>query len=514
LTPLLAPTAEQELDLLRSRLEEAEETLLAIRTGQVDALVVHGKQGEQVFTLRGAEEPYRVIVEQMHEGALTVGRDGIVLYSNQRFAELVGAPLEQVVGAYLGSFIDANERAAVDAALSEVGAAGMRREVSLVRRDGRAVPAMLSVRLMAVDGVAGLCAIVTDLTERKRAEEMAIAERFTRSIVDQLTDPLIVCDHGGIITHLNEAARRLATGAPIGRPLGEPFPLMRGETSGGAEPQPAASFVVAAALAGTPVHNFEASLASQEAGATFLLSAGPLLDSRGQIVGCIIALTDITLRKRTEEQHRILLAELNHRVKNNLAIVRSVASQTLSRSTTLEGFQRAFDGRLSALAVAHNILTRTGWQQADVAELVQQVMSPYFTPGADRIAMDGPAVRVPPQFVLPLAIVFHELATNAAKYGALSVQGGRVRIVWEVEITREGVWIKLRWAETGGPTVTPPSREGFGSTLIRRTVTYELDGEAQLDYARTGVTCAIAFPLRHNSTELLEEAVRTASPAL
>lgn len=500
-----------EVELLRNRLEEVEETLQAIRTGQVDALVVRGAEGDQVFTLRGAEEPYRLIVEQMHEGALTVARDGTVLYSNRRFAELLGLPLEQVVGALFHAFVVPQERPGVQAMISEVGPAGGRREVSLLRHDGQNIPAMVSFRPMAVDGLSGLSVIVTDLTERKRAEEMAIAERFTRSIIDQLTDPLIVCDSAGRITHLNEAAQRLAVVAPIGRPLGEPFPLVGSDASPGAAQTP--HVVVEAALAGTPVSNFEVSLTSQEgAGTHFLLSAGPLLDSRGHTIGCIIALTDITVRKRTEEQHRLLLAELNHRVKNNLAIVRSVASQTLSNSNSLEGFQKAFDGRLSALAVAHNILTQTGWQQADLGELIHQVMAPYLTPGADRVVADGQPVRIPPQFVLPLAIVFHELATNAAKYGALSLQGGRVGIDWEVNIQADGVCVEMHWREADGPRVKPPTREGFGSTVIRRTVAYELDGSAQLEYAAAGLRCDIAFPLRRNSTELLEEAVRTAQP--
>jgi two-component sensor histidine kinase len=257
------------------------------------------------------------------------------------------------------------------------------------------------------------------------------------------------------------------------------------------------------------------SLAGDEPNGThFLLSAGPFLDSRGQTVGCIIALTDITLRKRAEEQHRILLAELNHRVKNNLAIVRSVAAQTISNSVSLDGFQKAFDGRLSALSVAHNILTQTGWQQADLTELIQQVLSPYLSPGQDRILADGLAVRVPPQFVLPLAIVFHELATNAAKYGALSVNEGYVRISWDTEIGREGPRVKLVWREAKGPRVSTPTREGFGSTLIRRTIAYELDGEARLDFRPEGLACTIDFPLRRNSTELLEEAARSANPPI
>lgn len=506
----------EEFEALRARLEETEETLFAIRTGQVDALVVHGKSGEQVFTLRGAEEPYRILVERMQEGALTIGRDGTILYSNKGFAELLGVGMERVVGARLSDFVEADDAASLDETLLHVGPGGARREVSLARADGRRLPALVSLSPMPIDGVEGLSAIVTDISESKRAEEMAVAERFTRSIVEQLTEAVIVCDGSGRITNVSGAAQRLAAVQPIGRRLDEAFPIAADHSGASSELRggSAADAIIAAVMRGRPVHSVEVSLATDEGhGAHFLLSAGPFLDGRGQMVGCIVALTDITPRKRAEEQHRILLAELNHRVKNNLAIVRSVASQTISRSASLDTFQKAFDGRLSALAVAHNILTQTGWQQADLTELVQQVMSPYRGAGEDRVTISGPAIPVPPQFVLPLALVFHELATNAAKYGALSVTAGRVDIGWRSERKAEGTEIRLVWREVGGPAVSLPTREGFGSTLIRRTIAYELEGEAELEYAAQGVVCTITFLLRRNSTRVLEEAVRSASPA-
>jgi two-component sensor histidine kinase len=370
---------------------------------------------------------------------------------------------------------------------------------------------------MAVDGVPSLSAIVTDMTERKRAEETAMAERFTRSIVDQLTDPVVVCDQHGRISNVSAAAKRLAVVPPVGCLLGEAFPIVADD---GGAPESArravADAVVAAAMSGRPVHSLEVLLATGAAdGAHFLLSAGPFLDSRGQTVGCIVALTDITPRRRAEEQHRVLLAELNHRVKNNLAIVRSVATQTMSSSSggSLATFQKAFDGRLSALALAHDILTQTGWQHADLETLIEQVISPYRTGGSqDRIDVRGPALQVPPQFVLPLAIVFHELATNAAKYGALSVSAGRVTIAWKSNARGEEPDIALIWRETQGPEVHTPTRDGFGSTLIRRTMAYELDGEALLEYCRDGLVCTIRFPLRRNSTGILGEAVRAAGP--
>ncbi|MBP2231225.1 PAS domain S-box-containing protein [Azospirillum agricola] len=201
---------------------------------------------------------------------------------------------------------------------------------------------------------------------------------------------------------------------------------------------------------------------------------------------------DVTGRKKAEERQLLLLEELNHRVKNTLAIVQSIASQTLRLVTTPAAFTESFQARLHALAQAHDLLTRQQWQGALLDELLTLTLGPYR--GADRVLIEGPPVMLSTGVAVSLHLAFHELATNAAKYGALSVQGGTVEVFWSV-VERAGMALELVWRERGGPPVVPPSRRGFGSRLIERGLPYELDGKVSLDFDLAGVRCALVIPL-------------------
>jgi PAS domain S-box-containing protein len=498
---------QRELAALKSRLEDAEQTLEAIRMGEVDALVVHGPNGDQVYTLKGAQEPYRLLVERMQEGALTVAPDGTVLYSNRRFADLLGVQLESLVGTQLSLHFHAKDGPEFQHMLELAAGGPVRREVSFVRQDRSLFPALVSVNALPIDGISGLSVIVTDITDHKRAQEIEAAERFTRSILEQLTDPVIVCDRDGCVTNLSRAAEQLAAARPIGLKFGEAFTLRDGQNgpAGSAGSRDLAEEIVKQAVAGKTVQGAEVRLAGAvNGGQHFLLSAGPLLSHEQRAIGCIVTLTDITPRKRFEEQQRILLAELNHRVKNNLAVVYSIAMQTVRNSSDLASFSGAFEGRLNALSLAHNVLTQTGWQRADLKALMEQVLAPYRIADDTRaVRIDGPAVSIPPQFVLPLSLVFHELATNSAKYGALSTNSGELTVAWVLDGGAADAVLTLSWAERNGPKVVHPERAGFGTTLINYTIGYELDGEVDLDYRQDGLVCTLKFPLRRAEAPVL-----------
>src|SRR5215475_2170854 len=288
---------QRELVLLRSRLQEAEETLQAIRTGLVDALVVRGPEGDKVYTLKGAEEPYRLLVERMGEGAATLSSDGEILYSNGRFAELLGVHLEHVTGRRLSDFIAEGQAPDLRVLGRDAAATAFRGEVALRRPDGTEFPVLLSIGVLPVEDVVVFSAIVTDLTEHKHAEEAAAAERFTRSILDQLVDAVVVCDTSGRILHANRAASELMASDPIGCLLAEVLPL---QADGAGKPDDrhldgAVSSAIAQALAGQSTHAVEVRLMEAERqGDCFLFSADPLLSARGECVGSVIALTNIT----------------------------------------------------------------------------------------------------------------------------------------------------------------------------------------------------------------------------
>jgi len=198
--------------------------------------------------------------------------------------------------------------------------------------------------------------------------------------------------------------------------------------------------------------------------------------------------SDVTDRVLAERQQKLLVDELNHRVKNTLATVQAIAAQTLRTTSDIETFREAFESRLMALSATHDLLTATSWRSARLRDVLGVEFRPY---GAARYHMAGPDVALAPAEALALGLLFHELATNAAKYGALSCAAGRVDISWQAE----GGVLDLVWRESGGPVVTPPTRRGFGSRLIERSLQGALRGKASLEFAPEGLVCRILLPL-------------------
>ncbi len=210
---------------------------------------------------------------------------------------------------------------------------------------------------------------------------------------------------------------------------------------------------------------------------------------------------DITERKLWEERQRLLINELNHRVKNTLATVQSIAAQTF-RDVHEDSRPKlkAFEERLFALARAHDVLTRENWEGAELREIIMQVLEPYRRLAGERFEIRGPHLRLYPSMALALAMALHELATNASKYGALSVPRGRVSIRWTLT-TGNLPNLSLRWQENHGPSVLPPTRRGFGTKLIERSLASDLGGHVRLNYDPSGVICGIEAPLREHQSE-------------
>ncbi|MDQ4135944.1 MAG: PAS domain-containing protein [Pseudomonadota bacterium] len=199
---------------------------------------------------------------------------------------------------------------------------------------------------------------------------------------------------------------------------------------------------------------------------------------------------DITARKRAEEHQRLLINELNHRVKNTLATVQSVASQSLRGARSPEEARAALESRLLALSRAHDVLTRENWESAGLKEIVTQAMLPFTSTRAGRVHTSGPDVRLPPRTALAIAMALQELATNAVKYGALSREAGNVEIRWTAT-TSEERRLHLTWEERGGPPVTPPKRRGFGTRLIERSLAQDLNGRVVIAFEPTGLICTV-----------------------
>ncbi len=226
-------------------------------------------------------------------------------------------------------------------------------------------------------------------------------------------------------------------------------------------------------------------------------------DRDGTPTGLAGVSLNITDRKKAEERQLLLLEELNHRVKNTLAMVQSIAKQTLRAAPSVEAFPDAFQSRLRALAQAHDLLTRRQWQGASLSEIAALTLEPHVHAG--RVRVGGPPVNLTTGVAVSLHLAFHELATNAAKYGALSAENGRVELDWEIakpaqppvragKDSHTGALV-LRWRESGGPPVVTPTRRGFGSRLIERGLAHELEGDVALAFDPAGVRCRLVIPL-------------------
>ncbi|HEY8381118.1 MAG TPA: HWE histidine kinase domain-containing protein [Microvirga sp.] len=253
-----------------------------------------------------------------------------------------------------------------------------------------------------------------------------------------------------------------------------------------------------AALRGEREYDVEYRLVREDGTETWLNSRGRVFfNVEGKAVHMLGIVFDITARKKAEEQQRLLLDELNHRVKNTLATVQSIASQTLRTAADPAEFRTAFEGRLLALSKTHDLLTRNAWRDADLRAIADQELRPYGRDGDDRVTVSGPQLRLPARMAINLGLVLHELATNAAKYGALSVPQGRLALTWRLEPGACGKTdLHLSWREFDGPKVAPPNRKGFGSRLIQRSLEGELNGRAALDFPPTGARCEIVIPFQ------------------
>ncbi|MBC1182047.1 PAS domain-containing protein [Brevundimonas sp. WCHBH090558] len=223
----------------------------------------------------------------------------------------------------------------------------------------------------------------------------------------------------------------------------------------------------------------------------------PIRDDAGAVVGIFVQGHDITENVLAAQRQKLMIDELNHRVKNTLATVQSIAIQTARSNTDPASFAETFQSRIMALSHTHNLLTQSHWEGADLRAILEHETEAY---GPTRISLNGPPVSLEPAVVLSLGMIFHELATNAAKYGALYTPDGRILIDWGLADQRDRK-LKLSWREIGGPKVTTPERRGFGSRLIERNIRHDLAGEIDLVYAADGLIAELTVPLDRTAAQ-------------
>ncbi len=327
-----------------------------------------------------------------------------------------------------------------------------------------------------------------ELTEQAEQANAALreSERRFREMIDALPAAIYTTDAQGRLTHFNPAAIEFSGRTPV---LGEDEWCVTAKLFlADGTPLPHDQSPLAIAIKeGRSIRGTEA-ISERPDGTQVWGALHPtaLRNSAGEIVGCINMVVDITELKRNKEHTTLLLAEVNHRSMNLLAVVRAVALQTAKHSDPAT-FVTRLSERIASLAASQNLLVKNQWRGIEVAKLVEAQLDHFKDLIGTRVLLDGPSVRLTAAAAQGIGMALHELATNASKYGALSNSEGRVRISWQVSAVEKPTF-SMAWLEQGGPNVTPPTRNGFGQTVIGRMVEAAVDGTAVIEYREPGVS--------------------------
>lgn len=364
-------------------------------------------------------------------------------------------------------------------------------ETEVKSRDGRWFIIRLRPYRTVDDRTSGVVLTFVDITSRRDMEEqLRESQRRYQTLFDSIDEGFTIIDmifEDGRPTdyrfvQVNNAFER-QTGLPdvIGRTVRE---LVPGHEEHWFE------IYGRVATTGAP-ERFEAP--AEALGRHYDVYAFPFGDPAKHQVAVLFR--DITARREAELQRKMLTDELSHRVKNTLAVVQALARQPGSAELTVEEYRDRFIGRIQALGRAHDQLLETHWQSADLATLIGATLSAYGGSGQRDLLIEGPKVLLTPKQGLGLALVLHELATNASKYGSLSTEGGALAVTWETKQSGRGKMLLLTWKESGGPRVKTGTAEGFGTKLIRQACSYELGGSVELRLEPEGFVAAIEFPI-------------------
>ena len=335
------------------------------------------------------------------------------------------------------------------------------------------------------DKIDGVVITFVDITERRRVEEaLRASERRLKQemrLVELSRSPMFVWDFDGGVVQWNRGSE-LAYGFSKGEAIGKKIEdLLKSSVVNGSRED------IREALLRSGSWNGELVQKSKD-GRALLMESHLELETVGDRRLVLESARDISEQKKWEERRQLLLDELSHRVSNTLSVVQSMARQTHRTTHSNEEFVRVFEGRLNSLAIAHNLLLAARWEGADLGALARGQLAAYLHGDDQRVRIEGQPIHLPPDLATPFALVLHELATNAAKYGALSSAKGYVTLAWSTQRKKGAVHLNVEWKERDGPKVKPPTRAGFGGQLIERSLP---GAKVQRTFDEKGVVCAI-----------------------
>ncbi len=454
--------------------------------------VTHAKLMED--RLRESEQHMRDLLEAIPAAVYTTDAQGKITFFNKAAVQLAGRtpePGEKWCVTHRLYTADgtplAHEQCPMAVALKE-GRPIRGVEAIAERPDGTRIPFLpFPTPFLDSDGkVLGGINMLVDITERKNSEDYA--SRLA-AIIQYSDDAIISTDLNAVIQTWNRGAQRLygyGGKEVVGRSVKILLPPDRPDEE---------DEILKKIRAGEYVEHYETVRVRKDGTKVDIsLTASPLKNGRGDIIGASKIARDITDKRRMEERRELLVNELNHRVKNTLATVQSLAAQTFRDQNQTPSVTQ-FESRLIALARAHDVLTQEDWLGVDLQVLVDQSINTMCVTPGERFKVSGPPLRLEPNMALSLSMALHELCTNAVKYGALSNEEGQVLINWEVQGSETDRKLHLVWEETRGPEVTKPTRKGFGSRLLERAIGRELGAKVELCFLPNGVFCEITAPL-------------------
>ena len=333
----------------------------------------------------------------------------------------------------------------------------------------------------ASGALAGAVNMLIDITDRKHAEE--VKQRLS-SIVQFSDDAIVSKNLKGIIESWNTGAERIF-GYTASEAVGQSVEMVIPADRLNEEPE-----ILDRIRRGERIEHYETVRRRKDGSLIDIsLTVSPIFDANGKVIGASKIARDISERKRGEAHLSLLAREAEHRARNVLATVQ--ATVHLTEAKTVAEFKTAIEGRLQALANVHSLFVESRWTGAELHDLVDKELAPYRKGDGTRIAVEGPAMVLEPSIAQTIAVIFHELATNAGKYGALSVSKGRIGVSWgHPEIGR----LVLRWTETGGPAVSRPNRKGFG-TRVMTSLIHQARGEIKFDWRPAGLACEVIIPI-------------------
>ena len=434
------------------------------------------------------------IVESADEAIASKTLDGIVTSWNPAAEKLFGYAADEILGRHISILAAPGRENEMPQILARIRRGEKVDHYETVRRrkNGSLVAISLTVSPICDEAgrIIGASKIARDITETKRAEEAlrASEERF-RDLANAVPDVVWTADPDGTITFANDRWFEYCGITPERNAREWPELVLHPE-----DRKRCIAEWTRALREGTQYEIEVRNRRHDGAYRWFLTRAAPVRDAEGRITAWYGSTTDIHDRKQADERQQILAAELSHRVKNLLTVIGVLAERTADKATSVAQFLEAFRGRIQALSSAQAALIASDWQAASLKVLVQGALEPYLVDGG-RIHLDVEDLPIRSDLALTLTLALHELATNAAKYGALSSATGQVRLTTRVEPGESGPEFSLVWDESGGPPVQSPEYIGFGTTLLGRAMEYQHQGRAELLWRKSGLLCRLGLPV-------------------